>query len=58
MTVALPARLRTRAYINGNFVDATDGATFESLAPATGRAIATVAAARPSGRQPCCASRT
>ena len=44
MTVALPARLRTQAYINGDFVDAADGATFESLAPATGRAIATMTA--------------
>src|SRR5580704_15546794 len=44
MTSALPAGLRTQAYINGNFADAADGATFESLAPATGRAIATIAA--------------
>jgi gamma-glutamyl-gamma-aminobutyraldehyde dehydrogenase len=47
MTSALPAGLRTRAYINGEFADAADGATFESLAPATGRAIATVTACGP-----------
>jgi gamma-glutamyl-gamma-aminobutyraldehyde dehydrogenase len=47
MTVALPAGLRTRAYINGEFAGAADGATFESLAPATGQPIATVTACGP-----------
>jgi gamma-glutamyl-gamma-aminobutyraldehyde dehydrogenase len=47
MTVALPAGLRTRAYINGEFAAAADGATFESLAPATGQPIATVTACGP-----------
>ncbi len=46
MTVALPARLRTQAYINGDFVAAADGATFEGLAPAAGRAIGTMALRR------------
>jgi 4-(gamma-glutamylamino)butanal dehydrogenase len=44
MTVDLPGNLRTRAFINGEFLDSADGATFESLSPATGRVIATVAA--------------
>src|SRR3984885_912482 len=44
MTAALPDNLRTRAFINGEFLDAADGATFESLSPATGQVIATVAA--------------
>ena len=44
MTVGLPGNLRTRAFINGAFLDAADGATFESLSPATGQVIATVAA--------------
>lgn len=43
MTAALPDTVRTRAFIDGEFVDAIDGATFESLAPATGRAVADVA---------------
>ena len=44
MTAALPETLRTQAYIDGVFVDAEDGATFDSLAPATGEVIAKVAA--------------
>ena len=44
MTAALPDNLRTRAFINGEFLDSADGATFDSLAPATGQVIATVAA--------------
>ena len=36
--------MRTRAFVDGDFVDALDGATFESLAPATGSVIANVAA--------------
>lgn len=38
------ASLRTGAYIDGTFLPAADGATFESLAPATGRKIADIAA--------------
>jgi 4-(gamma-glutamylamino)butanal dehydrogenase len=44
MTVTLPQVLRTRAFINGQFVDAADGATFDTLAPATGQIVAQVAA--------------
>jgi len=44
MTTAWPAPVRTGAYIDGAFVAAADGATFESLAPATGRPVATIAA--------------
>ena len=44
MTAALPDTIRTQAYIDGAFVDAADGGTFESFAPATGRVIAKVAA--------------
>jgi gamma-glutamyl-gamma-aminobutyraldehyde dehydrogenase len=44
MAVTLPPILRTGAFINGEFVDAADGATFDSLTPATGRAFASVAA--------------
>ena len=36
MTAVLPSTIRTQAYIDGEFVDALDGATFESLAPARG----------------------
>lgn len=38
------ANVRTDAFIDGEFVAATDGATFESLAPSTGTVIANVAA--------------
>jgi len=44
MSTTLPDTARTQAFINGEFVDALDGATFESLAPATGAVIAKVAA--------------
>ena len=44
MTTALPDAVQTRAFIDGEFVDALDGATFEALAPATGEVIANVAA--------------
>ncbi len=44
MTATLPDTIRTQAYIDGAFVDAVDGATFESFAPATGEVIANVAA--------------
>jgi 4-(gamma-glutamylamino)butanal dehydrogenase len=47
MTVTLPQVVRTRAFINGQFVDAADGATFDSLAPATGQVVAQVAACSP-----------
>jgi 4-(gamma-glutamylamino)butanal dehydrogenase len=33
----LPDTTRTQAFIDGDFVDAADGATFDSIAPATGR---------------------
>ncbi|NJC73249.1 aldehyde dehydrogenase [Planosporangium thailandense] len=41
---SLPDTIRTQAFIDGHFVDALDGATFESLAPATGQVIATISA--------------
>ena len=44
MTATLPDAIRTQAYIGGEFVDALDGATFDSFAPATGEVIAKVAA--------------
>lgn len=44
MTAELPASIRTQAYIGGSFTDAADGATFESLAPATGAVLARIAA--------------
>ncbi|BAK35474.1 aldehyde dehydrogenase [Microlunatus phosphovorus NM-1] len=44
MTATLPDAIRTQAYIDGEFVDALDGATFDSFAPATGEVIAKVAA--------------
>ena len=44
MTATLPDTIRTQAYIDGAFVDALDGATFDSFAPATGQVIAKVAA--------------
>ncbi|WP_127818917.1 aldehyde dehydrogenase [Microbacterium sp. CPCC 204701] len=37
---------RTRAYIDGGFVDASDGETFETVNPATGAVIARVARGR------------
>ena len=44
MTVAgLPLDAPTQAFIDGALVDAHDGATFESLAPSTGRSVASVA---------------
>jgi acyl-CoA reductase-like NAD-dependent aldehyde dehydrogenase len=47
MTVVLPFRVRTRAFINGDFTDAVGGATFDSLAPASGEVVAQVAACSP-----------
>jgi 4-(gamma-glutamylamino)butanal dehydrogenase len=44
MTVVLPSSVRTKAFINGDFVDAADGATFDTLAPASGEVVAKVAA--------------
>ena len=44
MTAQLPATVQTRAYIDGAFVDASDGATFDNLSPATGEVLNTVAA--------------
>lgn len=43
-TAQLPDTVRTRAYIDGAFVDAADGATFENFSPATGKVLNTVAA--------------
>lgn len=43
MTLTLPDSVRTQAFIDGRFVDASDGATFDSIAPSTGRVIASVA---------------
>lgn len=40
----LPANTPTRAFIDGAFVDAADGATFTSFAPGNGQPIAEVAA--------------
>jgi acyl-CoA reductase-like NAD-dependent aldehyde dehydrogenase len=39
------SKLETRLFINGEFVDAVDGNRFESVNPATGETIASVAAA-------------
>ncbi|MPY55870.1 aldehyde dehydrogenase [Streptomyces spongiae] len=44
MPAVLPPTIRTQAFIDGAFTDATDGATFESLAPATGQVLVHVAA--------------
>jgi gamma-glutamyl-gamma-aminobutyraldehyde dehydrogenase len=43
-SVSLPSTVRTQAFINGEFTNALDGATFDSLAPATGQVIADIAA--------------
>jgi gamma-glutamyl-gamma-aminobutyraldehyde dehydrogenase len=44
MTTQLPSIVRNRIYIDGEFVDAIDGSTFETFEPATGTVLATVAA--------------
>src|ERR1700761_1165791 len=44
MTLTLPEHLDTGAFIDGEFRPAISGATFDSLAPATGQPVATVAA--------------
>jgi gamma-glutamyl-gamma-aminobutyraldehyde dehydrogenase len=43
-SAVLPDTIRVQAFIDGEFVDACDHATFDSLAPATGRVIAQIAA--------------
>ena len=43
-STALPDTVRTQAFIDGEFTDALDHATFDSLAPATGAVIAQIAA--------------
>ncbi|HWL43709.1 MAG TPA: aldehyde dehydrogenase [Ilumatobacter sp.] len=44
MTHVLPSTVRTQAFIDGSLVDAQGGATFDSLSPANGQVIASVAA--------------
>jgi gamma-glutamyl-gamma-aminobutyraldehyde dehydrogenase len=44
VTATLPDTIRTQAFIDGRFVDAANGATFDSVAPATGQVIAKIAA--------------
>lgn len=41
---SLPSTIATQAYIDGAYVDAADGGTFDTLAPATGEVIAKVTA--------------
>lgn len=43
MTVTLPQPVRTLAYLDGAFVPALSGTTFESINPATGQKIADIA---------------
>ncbi len=44
MAIATPPTFRTKAFIDGDFRDAQSGETFETLNPATGRPITSVAA--------------
>ena len=44
MTTALPDPVRTQAFIDGAFVPAASGETFESLNPATGESLAQISA--------------
>lgn len=44
MTATLPEPVRTLAYLDGAFVPAASGATFESIDPATGKKLADIAA--------------
>lgn len=44
MSSALPPTIRTRAFLDGDFVDAQDAATFQTRAPATGQVIAEISA--------------
>lgn len=41
---AATVSIRSQAYIDGRWADAADGATFETINPATGKALASVAA--------------
>ena len=43
-STTLPDTIRTQAFIDGEFTDALDHATFDSFAPATGAVIAQIAA--------------
>jgi len=36
--------IRTKAFINGNYVESASGATFDSINPGTGKLLARVAA--------------
>jgi succinate-semialdehyde dehydrogenase/glutarate-semialdehyde dehydrogenase len=45
LTLSDPSLLKTQAYINGQWVDADDGATFDVTNPADGSLVATVAKA-------------
>lgn len=40
----IPATIATRAFIDGSYVDALDGSTFDVIAPATGEHVAAVTA--------------
>ena len=42
--ISLPDTVQTRAFINGDYVDAENGAVFENLNPATGKLLNQVAA--------------
>ncbi|WP_277184300.1 aldehyde dehydrogenase family protein, partial [Caballeronia sp. BR00000012568055] len=42
--MSIPYTVRTQAFIDGQFVDAENGAVFENLNPATGQLLNTVAA--------------
>ncbi|MCJ8299817.1 MAG: aldehyde dehydrogenase, partial [Pseudomonadales bacterium] len=45
-SIAAGLKLPTRAFINGEFVDAIDGATMQSINPATGEVLADIAACK------------
>lgn len=47
MTATVPEPIRTEAYIDGRFVPAASGETFESINPATGEHLADIAACGP-----------
>jgi len=42
MSITLPSGTQTQIFIDGQFADAADGATFDSLAPSTGQLLTTV----------------
>ena len=42
-SIAANLKLEGRAYINGKYVDAIDGAKFETINPATGETLCSVA---------------